>query len=283
MNNFKRGILARILIGLVVFISGREALGSSLIVNGSFESTSDGPNKQFTTLTSTLLQLNTKFEWLTTSTGWTSGDGSYLAYNFIVGPGVADSTGVSNQFDISPLYLWGPRFTGLIYGVPVPNSDPSKSNGLPETSPDGGNYVAADGAFDVGAIQQTIHGLTPGNRYDLGFYWAGAQQIGYDGPTTEQWQVSLGSETHSTAVVNNGSHGFTGWMHHNMTFTATAADEVLSFLAVGTPSGVPPFVLLDGVTMNAAVPEPKSVAVIGLGLAGLAAARVWRRKSETKN
>ena len=58
-----------------------------------------------------------------------------------------------------------------------------------------------------------------------------------------------------------------------MVFTATASSELLTFLAVGTPSGVPPFSLLDGVSMTSAAPEPAYMGLIGIGLVLLGAVR----------
>ncbi len=210
------------------------AQAANLVTNGSFESTTNG---------------NGQMGFNTDATDWTT-----TGYNFIFAPGTADTTGATGQF--GNLQLWGPGN--------------GSNNGLPATSPDGGNFVAADGAFDVGAITQTINGLTAGNTYTVGFWWAGAQQSGFDGDTTEQWQVSLGSQTQSTAVVNNVSHGFTGWMFQTFNFTADSSSDVLSFLAVGTPDGVPPFVLLDGVSLNAntSTPEPGTCLLVMGGLLG---------------
>nr|WP_229262497.1 PEPxxWA-CTERM sorting domain-containing protein [Duganella radicis] len=55
----------------------------------------------------------------------------------------------------------------------------------------------------------------------------------------------------------------------------------MSFLAVGTPAGVPPFSLLDGVSLTAAVPEPETWAMLGLGL-GLIGFTARRRKADAK-
>jgi len=93
--------------------------------------------------------------------------------------------------------------------------------------------------------------------------------------------VSLGSDQQSTVVLSNSDHGFTGWRQESMTFTAQNTSEVLSFLAVGTPNGVPPFSLLDGVTMDAAsgVPEPGTCMLLLCGLLGGIGVRRSRRRA----
>jgi hypothetical protein len=50
-----------------------------------------------------------------------------------------------------------------------------------------------------------------------------------------------------------------------MTFTPTSTSETLSFLAIGTPGGVPPLALLDGVSLSD-IPEPASWALLVSGL-----------------
>jgi len=199
-------------------------------------------------------------------TGWTT-----TGYNAVYTPSQpANTYGATTQYGSHDLFLWGP-------GSPSGGS----INGL-TTSPDGGNYLAADGAFMTAAIQQTITGLTPGQKYNVSFYWAAAQQDGFSGATTDNWSVSLGAETYTTSTYNLPSHGFSGWMPQTFQYTATGSSEVLSFLAAGTPNGLPPFALLDGVSMTP-VPEPTTT-VAGasalLLLVGGGARRMFRKKSQ---
>ena len=221
--------------------TGVASASTELIVNGGFEA---GDYGQIGWGTNTL-------------TGWNT-----HGYNFLFNGSNVDNGGVNGSY--GNLQLWGPHN--------------GASNGL-QASPVGGNFVAADGAFEIAPLQQTVNGLVAGQKYNLTFYWAGAQQSGFDGATTEQWKVSLGNETQSTAIKNNVNHGFTGWQKETFTFTASGASEVLSFLAVGTPTGVPPFSLLDGVSMTAAVPEPQTWGMLGLGL-GLVGFAARRRKAK---
>jgi len=206
---------------------------TELITNGNFETGDYG-------------QIDTNGRQLQ---GWHT-----TGYNFLYSPSNVDTTGTPGIWN--PVALWGPNN--------------GAANGL-GASPAGGNFVAADGAFNVAPLTQTVNGLVVGQKYNLSFYWAGAQQYTFNGPTTEQWKVSFGNETYSTAVLDNANHGFTGWKQEIVTFTATSTSELLSFLAVGTPDGLPPFSLLDGVSMTAAVPEPGTFALMGLGMLGFAA------------
>jgi len=201
------------------------------------------------------------------ATGWT-----ISGYNFLYKPGHADTSGAWNGF--GPVKIAGPA------------SSAPAANGMPATSPTGGYFLGADGAFDAGVnlagpISQTVNGLIAGKKYTVQFYWAAGQQDGiqYDGATTEMWNVSLSgttalgaawSETQSTATWNNPVRGFKPWTQENFTFTAQSTTATLSFLAHGTPDGQPPFSLLDGVSLEAYVPEPQTWAmmIVGFGLIG---------------
>lgn len=224
---------------------GTGARAVPVIVNGGFETTTMSVASQMTT---------------TNVTGW-----STTGYNFLFFPGTATTSGALSQ-----------QYGALILSGTLPSG---ASNGFPATSPDGGNFVGADGDYQVGAITQTVTGLTPGIQYAVSFLWGAAQQKGYTPATTEQWKVSLGNEMHATPVINNPSRGFSGWFAQSLTYTATSTSQVLSFLAAGTPSGAPPFALLDGVSITA-VAEPASwmtLVVAMLSIIGLV--NVRRRSS----
>jgi hypothetical protein len=211
------GLLA---LALSTFATSAKA---DLVTNGSFETTT---------------AVDAQLGFNATVLGW-SVPAPNNSYTMIYAAGDADAAGAASTY--GNLKLWGPAN--------------GSANGLPASSPDGGNYLAEDGAFQVGAISQTINGLTIGQQYTLTFYYAGAQQFGFDGTTTEGFDVSFGAQTLDTPILNNADHGFTGWQQQTMTFTADGTSDVLSFLAVGTPNGEPPFTLLDGVSLNAATPE----------------------------
>jgi hypothetical protein len=111
-------------------------------------------------------------------------------------------------------------------------------------SPDGGNFVSLDGDPTAGARQslsQMISGLTAGETYHLTFDWAATQSEfvnggagEWSGATTNEIQVSLGGGApQDTATVDVASQGFTGWKTASMTFTATSASELLSFVSLG--------------------------------------------------
>ncbi len=234
-----RTLLALGLTAMAAVLPQPARAGANLVMNGDFESTTLTASGQITT--------SDVANWSTTG------------YNFLFFPGAADTGGAAATGG-GVVKLWGPN--------------DGSANGLPATSPTGGNYVAADGAFQVGALTQTVNGLIVGDHYQLTFYWAAGQQKNFSGATTENWNVGFGSSSYTTATVTTPSQGFSPWRIESVVFTATAASQTLSFLAAGTPGGQPPFSLLDGVSL-VETPEPASWAAL---MAGGAAVALLRRR-----
>ena len=227
-------------------------------------------------------------------TGWDTG-----GYNFVYTPGTIDggtsttgaNSGVANE--APGQYTVGGTGANAAYGntyVWGANNNPGVSPAI-TAPPGGGNIIAADGAYELGSIHQTLNGLVPNAYYAVTFNFAGAQQQGtnFTSATTEQWFVALAATAlptspaagtyQSTAVLNNASESFTGWQSATLTFQATAASEVLSFLANGTPTGQPPFALLADVSVSE-VPEPGAWAIsVGLGVTLLGWGMVRRRRA----
>lgn len=245
------------LASIAACVASVPATAANLIVNGDFELTTLAGSYEFGSH-----YTDGDGNPLNELTGWTT-----TGYNFVFAPGTASTTGSQGQY--GALLLWGP-------GNPS-NSSTYSNNGMPDASPVGGNFIGADAALNVPhltqPISQTISNLTVGREYTLGFWWAAAQQAGYDQDTWENWTVTFGNETYATETLNTPEHQFQPWRHTLMTFTAQSSTQTLSFLAGGGPEGQPPFSLLDGVTLEeVAVPEPASWAMmlIGFGIVGAA-------------
>lgn len=252
MKTLRITFLTTALCGVIALGLAQKVRALNLVQNDGFESVTGGASGQ--------IDYN----------GFSVTDWATTGYNFLYTPGSADTTGALGQDGY--VAFWGP-------GNPTPDL-----NGMPATSPDGGNFVALDSyvaptsGLSVAALTQTINGLTTGQTYDLSFYWAGVQQYGYNGPTTDTLSVSLGSQTDVTGTIDVASHGFSPWTETTLAFTATATSEVLSFLASGTPPVTdPPFVFLDGVSLQQdSAPDTASTAMLfGCTAAGLSFA-AWR-------
>lgn len=254
-------VLPRVLLGvLFLLLAMANGARADLVTNGNFASFTSymlpgggaapgfeiGPNSG----TSTYL------------TGWTSYGANAL---FTSNSNCATCLGnYSPQFG-SYMKLWA--------ADNVPVGTVNTWNGL---GPGGMNYVAADGAWQSGALTQTINGLTVGRQYQVTFQSAGAQEKGYTAAFKTGWTVALGNQSFSTVQTSSAGRGFSDWASQSFTYTATASSMLLSFIA-SAPTGSPPYSLLANVGMTQ-VPEPATLALVGVGVAGIALLRRRRRR-----
>lgn len=161
--------------------------------------------------------------------------------------------------------------------------------GTVAASPNGGNFIAMDGGYELQTLYQTVNGLITGAWYTVSFSWAASQQRTFAGTVTDGWLVGFGTSAMAPTTTTTTANGTTvkavttrqvtqatgSWVQEQMSFMATASTMVLSFLAQGTPAGQPPFSLLDGVTL---VPEPATSVLMLSGLAGLIGLRRAKRR-----
>jgi hypothetical protein len=206
--------------------------------------------------------------------GWTGGGGLIF---------ITNQAGVNN----SSLYL-------PVYNTPPFPAPPLSSN-----------FVEADGnPIYENSFSYQLSGLTVGKTYSLSFFQAAGQQQGFVGDTTNQWIVGLGTGGFSVNSIGGGFYSYslndptgsvavsalmsvpTGtyvpWEQETVSLTADNSNDLLTFLAwgdSGNSANLPPIAFLDIAGNGAAVPEPASLALIVIGMIGVGAYRLHRRRS----
>ena len=243
-----------LVLGLAVAASLCSTAKGNLVLNGSLETsgTTDGVNLS-----------KSSGQNLTIPNWSVHGNGTISGFNAVYDYGVPGGS--------LPAYM-PPSYNSCILGFVSGNSCPN---------PDGtGHFVNLDSdpAFPA-AISQSISGLVSGQEYLLTFSWAAVERSDQHGPTTLNYlEVTLGDQHFDTAKINLPTDGFSGWFTDRDVFKWDGIGTTLTFLAHGNPTGLPPTINLDGISLNA-TPEPASweMFIAGFGLMGVFFARRRRK------
>jgi hypothetical protein len=120
-------------------------------------------------------------------------------------------------------------------------------------------------------ISQTISGLTVGKQYDLS--WAYGDR---PGSGSQRMDAYFGGNL-LASNFGTGNNGGLVWTANKFVVTATSSTEALTFRAINVGGSTGAGNEITAVSLTASeVPEPASIALLSLGLAGMGA--ILRRK-----
>jgi hypothetical protein len=177
----------------------------------------------------------------------------------------ADIPGWTHSGDIGDGLLWGIGY--------------SDGGGSIQATGDGNQFVTLGGGFDTfgsGSWSTTITGLTPGQSYNLDF------KIAYEGGDTfgAQQLMTVGFSSGASGgevfvATPNAVNYWSVWQPETVSFKATSSSAVVVFSVTDQINDIG----LDAVSVNAAVPEPATWAMLLIGFGGLGAAIRSRRRA----
>jgi hypothetical protein len=137
------------------------------------------------------------------------------------------------------------------------------SQGTWTPAPHSGSYDVVFGGFTPGdTLTQTGIATTPGASYTLSFWFNEGNAYGGDNAL---FQATWDGGTVASMPFTSSGQNFNEWRQYTYTVVGNGSDT-LQFLGYAPDS----FVGLDDVSLTAApVPEPITMSLVGMGIAGL--------------